>query len=219
MGCEGGEIRCDQIEGSAPLHPVTLSAFAIDRTEVSQGAYLACVHAGRCSPAGCGGGTATRDHPVACVDWFQARTYCAWDHQRLPTEAEWERAARGGADTRVFPWGDEEPTCARANFFDCGRGTWPVGSACGASPEGALDMAGNVSEWTADWMGGEYYRSHPMPADPKGPADGYQRVVRGGAFDDPASANEDSLSVATRASQPPDVRLPSIGFRCAHSLR
>jgi formylglycine-generating enzyme required for sulfatase activity len=219
MGCPGGDGRCDEIEGNAPLHPVTLSAFAIDRTEVTQGAYLACVKTGRCSPAGCGGEVAMRDHPVACVDWHQAEAYCRWDHQRLPTEAEWERAARGRADERVFPWGDEEPTCARANFLDCGGKTWAVGSApAGASPAGVLDMAGNVSEWTADWMDGEYYRSHPMPADPKGSAEGTQRVVRGGAFDEPAGVSRDALSVSTRASHPPDVRLPSIGFRCAHSL-
>jgi formylglycine-generating enzyme required for sulfatase activity len=220
MGCPGGDNRCDEVEGVAPLHPVTLSAFAIDRTEVTQRAYLACVEAGRCSPAGCGGGVATREHPVACIDWYQAETYCRWDHQRLPTEAEWERAARGRADDRVFPWGDEEPTCALANSLDCGGSTWAVGSApAGASPDGVLDMAGNVSEWTADWMAAEYYRSHPTPADPKGPHEGTQRVVRGGAFDDPAARSHDALSVSSRASAPPDLRLPSMGFRCAHSLR
>jgi formylglycine-generating enzyme required for sulfatase activity len=79
-------------------------------------------------------------------------------------------------------------------------------------------MAGNVEEWTADWMDGEYYRTHPMPADPTGPDEGTQRVVRGGSFDDPAASAHDALSISSRASAPPDFRLPSIGFRCAHAL-
>lgn len=134
---------------------IELPTFLIDRTEVTVGQYSACVEAGACSAPNtrndCNfGASGRRDHPVNCVDWEQARAYCAWAGKRLPTEAEWEKAARG-VDGRRYPWGDEGPTPTRANLSGAHDGfsaTSPVGRfLAGASPFGALDMLGNVSEW------------------------------------------------------------------------
>jgi serine/threonine-protein kinase len=158
------------------------------------------------------------DHPIACVTFEQARSYCGWHGKRLPSEAEWERAARG-SDARPFPWGEDEPTCAHANFLGCAGAPSAVGHApVGASPGGVFDMAGNVAEWVADWMDREYYRWHPTPLNPRGPVRGEQRVVRGGSFEDPAGQADNALHVASRASAPPAVRRPTLGFRCARSV-
>jgi len=140
---------------------VHLPEFWIDRTEVTVTAYGECVRAGGCSEPDTGGscnwGVSGRgDHPVNCVDWNEAKSYCEWAGNRLPTEEEWEKAARG-TDGRKYPWGDEEATCALAVMDEDGNGcgrdrTWPVGSKpSGASPYDALDMAGNVWEWTSSW--------------------------------------------------------------------
>lgn len=217
MGC-ALDRRCDIVEGNAPPHDVTLSAFEIDRTEVTQAAYRACADAGACTAASCGGGAATRNHPVACVSWKQARDYCSWVHKRLPTESEWERAVRG-TDQRPYPWGSNEPSCARANFLGCGGASWPVGHApAGASAVGAFDMAGNVAEWVNDWMDSTYYRSEAAAMDPTGPGRGESRGVRGGAYDDPPSRAENALHAALRGGADPQTRIPTIGFRCARSV-
>jgi formylglycine-generating enzyme required for sulfatase activity len=173
-------------------------------------------------------GTDRPAHPINCVDWDQAMAYCRWKGKRLPTEAEWEYAARGN-DGRIFPWGNEAPSAKRLNV--CGSecaamakrelsaewpayyndddgwaATAPVGSYPeGASPFGALDMAGNVAEWTADWYG---VYSTKAETNPQGPRTGTSRVSRGGGWLGPARATD-------REWPDPAVRAMDRGFRCA----
>ena len=187
-------------------------AFYLDRTEVTQRRYAKCVIEGACRAPLCEDGptryepTARPDHPVVCVDWERARAYCEWAGKRLPKEVEWEWAARGGDDRR-YPWGDEEPTCERANIRACGHGAAlrAGGAPEGASSAGALDMAGNVWEWVDDWYSGS-------AAGASGAA-GSQKVLRGGGFRD----GPDALLVAARAFAPPAESFAHVGFRCARS--
>ncbi len=150
-----------QMGDKKSLHTVEVAGFKIDTTEVTVAAYAECVTAGQCTkPDSDSGydnwGKADRaQHPVNSVDWHQATAYCTWKGKRLPTEQEWEKAARG-TDGRIYPWGNQAATCDLAVMnkggLGCGReSTWPVGSKpAGASPYGALNMSGNVWEWTSD---------------------------------------------------------------------
>ncbi len=160
-----------------PDHILKMHAFWIDQLEVTNGMYGLCVQAGVCRPPQktSSPGRASyfddpefQDYPVMQVAWSDARTYCEWAGRRLPSEAEWERAARGD-DWRTYPWGDEPPTQIHANFNNLIRDTSRVGSySAGVSPFGALDMAGNVWEWTSDLYDSDYYLSSPEsnPPDP-----------------------------------------------------
>ncbi|MFH0899751.1 MAG: SUMF1/EgtB/PvdO family nonheme iron enzyme [Pseudomonadota bacterium] len=224
-----------------PAHTVHVSAFAMLRTEVTVAQYEECMNAGRCSHASvsvsCNRGRSDRaNHPMNCINWDQAQTFCEWVGGWLPTEAEWEYAAKGGEDggDRDYPWGNEEPTCERAvmRVFDngniCGIGssagcgkctTWPVCSKpAGNTPQGLCDMAGNAAEWVADWYRGDYYaRCVGDCGDPDGPTTGDWRVARGGSFDD---FYPDMLRTTSRGACLPLIREPSaiLGFRCAKEL-
>ena len=176
-----------------PAHDVTLSAFWMDQLEVTNAMYLLCVQSGSCKPPQnfksqrrpeYFNNPEFNDYPVIYVTWGQAKTYCEWAQRRLPTEAEWERAARGD-DLRTFPWGEDKANGLLANYNmivgDTSRvGTYPLG----ASPFGVLDMAGNVAEWTNDFYSGNYYENLVNALNPLGPetSASLRRVVRGGSL-------------------------------------
>lgn len=204
-----------------PEHQVELSLFWMDKTEVTTAQYQACVDAGSCAPAGqfanCNAPLAERGpHPVNCVDWAQADSYCRWAGKRLPSEAEWEKAARS-ADRRRYPWGDAPPDAARLNFNNIAGATEPVGShPSGASPYGLLDMAGNVLEWTADYYSADYYALSP-PQDPQGPPaspEGDFRVVRSSSWN---TGDARALTTTVRNNFPAATADPALGFRCART--
>jgi formylglycine-generating enzyme required for sulfatase activity len=146
------------------------------------------------------------DHPVVEVSWFGAVAYCEWAGGRLPTEAEWEYAARG-PENFVYPWGNEPPTCELAHFGGCGDKSIPVGSLVGDSWVGAKDMAGNVWEHTIDWYG--TYPTEPQ-VNPTGPETGESQVARGGSL----ASSPDTLHTAYRLPEQ-NNRTPQLGFRCA----
>jgi formylglycine-generating enzyme required for sulfatase activity len=209
MGCnEAVDSAC--LDDEKPMHMVSLSAFEIDRTEVSQDQYSACVVAGACDVPSCAWDCDRTDYPATCVSWAQADAYCSWAGKRLPTESEWEKAARGSSGNK-YPWGDSEPDCTLTNQAGCGEEALPVGSqVAGASPYGALDMAGNVVEIVADWYDASYYSGSPN-TDPKGPASGTRYGGRGGGFRSDATwqraSKRDWYDLSDSAA--------SLGFRCA----
>lgn len=219
-----------------PPHQVTISAFWIDKFEVTNGMYMLCVQAGACDlPQSFESEKHEKyfnteeyaDYPVVNVTWGNADDYCGWAGKRLPTESEWEYAARG-TDFRLFPWGDERPDTSRANFDRKVNDVTRVGSfPAGASAFGALDMAGNVWEWVADYYSPEAY-SVALGVNPTGPlapvGAGQRRVIRGGSYQDV----EDDIRLANRGySSGPDLEADmdsaeyigeystKIGFRCA----
>ncbi len=217
-----------------PAHRVTMKDFWMDKVEVTNGMYALCVKAGTCrlpvdfksqTRSSYYGNAEYNDFPVVYVTWLEAKTYCEWSGGRLPTEAEWERAARGD-DTRTYPWGDQVPNASWANFSNLIGDTTKVGSSpAGASPFGIFDMAGNVAEWVNDFYDPKYYASG-LSANPSGPGGRtrfFNHVVRGGTFQDV----EADIRVSKRASvlgSNPDALIdsvewlgtysPKIGFRC-----
>lgn len=210
-------------EDERPQRWIDLGAFAIDRFAVSVAQYRRCMQASACSPPDheklCNLDVPEREsHPINCVSWDQATAYCRWAGKRLPTEAEWEKAARG-TDGRVFPWGNQEPHCNLANFAlgnerYCRSQTVPVSDyAHAASPYGAVQMSGNVFQWVSDWHDREYYAVSPE-RNPTGPLVGKHRVVRGGSWFSPAV----DLRVTMRGLLPSAVRLNYVGFRCAKNV-
>jgi formylglycine-generating enzyme required for sulfatase activity len=233
--CEGW------FRSEGPQHTVVLDAFYIDRHEVSNAQFEKFVmatgyrtaaerdgygwlyrqtdgtwrwekSAGTSwrSPEG-PGTTAAPTHPVVQVSWHDADAYCRWAGERLPTEAEWEKAARG-SDGRRYPWGNDWDA-ARANASRAAKGTRPVGSyPLGASPYEVQDMAGNVWEWTADWYAADYYQTSP-DRHPAGPPTGEHRVLRGGSWINMPFF----LGVTHRLNEKPESRGGNAGFRCAKS--
>jgi serine/threonine-protein kinase len=211
--------RANTVATTAPVmrssaHRIAIDDFEIDRTEVTVTAYAQCVSRGTCSARDLNGFAlggpkvlsdkcnwghpARHNHPINCVSYREAEAYCAWNDARLPSEAEWERAARGD-DQRPFPWGDAEASCARAVMSEgpqgCrANGTWPAGSkALGASPFGVLDMAGNVREWTARDADGRHHG-------------------RGGSW---GNAVAEFVRIDAREALDPATRSIHLGFRCA----
>ncbi len=181
MGSNKGE------DDEKPPHAVSLDAFYIDKYEVTNALYKMCVEADTCQPpkeirsytrSSYYGNSQFDNYPVINVDWHQSKTYCEWRGARLPSEAEWEYAARG-TDERTYPWGEGiDETHANYNQSD----TTAVGSyESGKSPFGVYDMAGNVWEWVNDWYSETYYQSSP-PSNPLGPASGQHGILRGGAW-------------------------------------
>jgi formylglycine-generating enzyme required for sulfatase activity len=180
MGLDEGQVN------ERPEHEVALDGFWIDRTEVTNAMYRLCMEVGVCTTPGFDKYYPYEEfseYPVVYMSWDQSTTYCEWAGRRLPTEAEWEKAARG-TDGRIYPWGNEAPTSERLNFARESGDIMAVGSYPeSASPYGALDMAGNAWEWVADWYDAHYYSISPQ-SNPKGPDDGSFRVCRGGGWTD-----------------------------------
>jgi formylglycine-generating enzyme required for sulfatase activity len=234
-----------------PQASIYLDAFYMDKHEVTVFQYQKCVKEKGCTDyhlkgqesdwwkystlKTCNWGKPGQgSHPINCVNWGQARAYCKWAGKRLPTEAEWEKAARG-TDGRKFPWGNEKAHCGLAVMSNwnskmpnklrdssdgCGKGqTWPVGSKspAGDSPYGLQDMAGNVTEFVNDWFDFDYYKSSPVK-NPSGPATGTHRACRGGSFYEYRMnwlGDVYSFRGASRGRVSPMYRGPSMGFRCA----
>ena len=206
------EVDPDATSYEMPQHPVYLDAFRISKYEITNAQYAQCVRATVCDePGGLQhySDPAYADHPVVYVSWYDAQTFCEWIGDGLPTEAEWEYAARG-LEGRIYPWGNDAPDCDKANHSDCVDDTTAVGSNPeGASWCGAEDMAGNVWEWVADW-----YDDYPSEAqtNPTGPATGGAKVLRGGSFGYGWSYVRAALRYLCHF---PGSRLSYVGFRCA----
>lgn len=221
-GCAVANVHCECVVDSVPFHEVTLSGYYIDKTEVTVAAYGECVTAGSCTVpstgSSCNWGVSGREQdPMNCVDWTNASIYCAWAGKRLPTEAEWEKAARG-TDGRRYPWGVHEPDCAHAVMYECALSTKPVcsKSPIGNSPYGLCDVAGNVSEWVSDWYDEDYYSSSPSN-DPTGPQSGVSRSIRGSCLYSVINSNK-KYPVLTwvRVWAPAEpFNSGAVGFRCA----
>jgi formylglycine-generating enzyme required for sulfatase activity len=221
-----------------PAHTVYLDAFWIDRTEVTNAQYVQFLNALGEYRGACGGHdcletkredkdshilrqegqyvveSGFEDHPVTEVTWYGAQAYCEWAGVRLPTEAEWEKAARG-VDGRLYPWGNDAPDCDKAQYAGCGGKTVSVGSKpAGASPYGVLDMAGNVWEWVADWYDEAYYAGSPA-RNPQGADSGIRKVFRGGSW----GYLPKFRRTTDRARNRPAYAGFNVGFRCGASVR
>lgn len=215
-----------------PVHSVILDAYWIDKTEVTNRMYADCVDNGPCrEPSANTSLTRQTDgkyyyknpeydnYPIIYVSWFDATQYCSWVGRRLPTEAEWEKAASWNdqaKSSRKYPWG-EKINCSYANFAYenqlCVGDTKPVGSyPTGASYFGLLDMAGNVWEWVFDRYDPQFYSQEPVFTNPTGPPSGDNMVVRGGSF---LRGPEDGIRSADRGFFPPRYTSHNLGFRCA----
>jgi formylglycine-generating enzyme required for sulfatase activity len=197
-----------------PEHPVNVSDFWIYRAKVTNAQFALCVNSGQCPPPNPDNNPGYADplqanNPVVGVTYDQAALYCSFVNGRLPTEAEWEKAARG-PEGNIYPWGNASPNCDLANIANCVRKTTSVKEyPQGQSYYEALDMSGNAYEWVADWYSPTYYGESPAD-DPLGPDSGKRRSVRSTAFDSPAYESES----ARRFSTKPDDSRPNLGFRC-----
>jgi formylglycine-generating enzyme required for sulfatase activity len=209
-----------------PAHKVFLDAYWIDSTEVTNGQYAMCVQSGVCSDPVWQGGYSPdyfkqaeySNYPMVRINWKEAQSYCQWAGKRLPTEAEWEKAARG-TDERIYPWGNNPPSCDLANLSKCINppdfspvlslktvGSYPEG----VSPYKAYDMLGNTWEWVADWFSETYYSQSPE-RNPTGPSTGQYRILRGG------SAYENAR-VVSRLWTGPKQWGPYYGVRCVKDV-
>ena len=228
MGCDpqhNGGFSC--IADELPLHSVNLDGYFIDQFEVTNVQYAECIAADGCEfPSRTNSETRESyfeapefaNYPVIFVTWEDANAYCTWAGKRLPTEAEWEKAARG-SKSRAYPWGDDDPTCELVNGYNnkgnanCAGDTQAVGSyAAGNSEYGVADMAGNVWEWVSDWYSEDYYANSPG-SNPKGPEGSTNKVLRGGGW----GSKWPQLLTASRTFDPNFNSSNDLGFRCAIS--
>jgi formylglycine-generating enzyme required for sulfatase activity len=243
---------------SEPAHPINLNAFWIDQTEVSIAQYKKCIEAGQCAEVAPQTGhnydtympkyndPEYANHPVSFVNWEMANDYCTWAGRRLPTEAEWEKAARG-TDERIFPWGNFQtqeqvsnlplgcsdkisvspytapgypaPACDQPLYPDIEDTNEVDSYPLGASPYGVLNMGGNVSEWVSDWYSPTYYLSSPVD-NPQGPDSGEVHVNRGPNFT--SNANDGDLIITLRnfgSQEEKKNYWSSLGFRCASDYK
>ncbi len=222
MGCASADENCEYDE--SPKHTVTLSAYKIQKYEVTNKQYKSCVDANVCTAplnvysntrTNYYGNTTYDNYPVIYVSWENATTFCGWIGGRLPTEAEWEKAARGPSPREpIYPWGDNAPTCT---LYACSHDndTEEVGShPTGTSYYGVMDMVGNVREWVSDWYMDTYYAPENTPStNPQGPLTSpeHLRVVR--SF---TSGNPDKdRRISRRYKYFPTGTLNDLGFRCA----
>ncbi|MEW5873507.1 MAG: SUMF1/EgtB/PvdO family nonheme iron enzyme [Chloroflexota bacterium] len=224
-----GEFQMGSESGSSderPVHTVYLDAYSIDVYEVTNARYAECVAVGSCEPPTASksltrssyyGSSQYADYPVIYVTWEMADAYCQWRGGRLPTEAEWEKVARGGLEGAQYPWGDEAPTCERANYWGkvggCIGDTSRVGSYA-PNGYGLYDMAGNVWEWVQDWYSETFYGSSPRD-NPMGSASGQYRVLRGGSW----YFNESDLRSAYRTGYGHGDGNLDGGFRCVATVK
>lgn len=221
MGSPVGEGAMDE----QPRHHVWLSGFEIDQFEVTNRRYQECVKQGQCEPPQLRSSHLRSDYydneryaeyPVVFVALHQAEAFCRFAGGRLPTEAEWEKSARGpNPSLGKYPWGEQEPDCSLANMGglrNCVGDTDRVGRRpLGQSPFGAMDMAGNVWEWVADWYDADYYKTSPA-RDPRGPDQGSLHIIRGGCWE----SGSDSLRVSCRKPVIAATWAYNVGFRCAY---
>jgi len=222
-----GDIALNAVYHDVKPHPVYLDSFWIDKTDITNKMYAMCVNAGVCQAptkvrsymrSSYYGNSQYDNYPVIYVNWNMAKTYCEWAGRELPTDAQWEKAARG-TDGRTYPWGNSID-CSVANYHGkenetdyCTGDTTEVGAyPNGVSPYGALDMAGDVWQWVADWYDPSYY-NHSPSSNPSGPASGQYRILRGGAWLDP----EGLLRSAEHDWLDPNITCNGLGFRCAMS--
>ena len=201
---------------NAPVHKVTLDGFWIYQTKVTNRMFAQCVAVGACStPTQELGGPVYSNpeyanYPVVGVTWDQSQAYCTWSQGQLPTEAQWEKAARGTAGN-TYPWGNDKPACDLLNLGYCAGTTSEVNAfSSGVSPYGLFDMAGNVFEWVSDWYGETYYKDAPT-VNPTGPESGQYRSIRGSSFESDLTQAESAI----RHFGAQVYHHYDLGFRCA----
>jgi formylglycine-generating enzyme required for sulfatase activity len=216
MGNPEGQGRSDEW----PQREIYLDEFAIDKVEVTNERYMKFIqdtgHRNPPNPYGTGtlqSAKGIEELPVVQVTWYDSKTYCAWAKKRLPTEAEWEKAARG-TDGRMYPWGNAPPSHKRANFdreWDDVKTLYPVGTVPdGDSPYGVKDMAGNAREWVADWYDAAYY-NNAVDRNPQGPdKKGIVRSIRGGSWHSPIG----DIRSSARGKGGFALQTHGTGFRC-----
>jgi formylglycine-generating enzyme required for sulfatase activity len=214
-----GEFTMGSDEGDddeQPVHRVFLDSFYLDTFEVTNGRFAKFVTAIQSEPPWGFADQETpvvdADRPVRWVNWLEATGYCLWAGKRLPTEAEWEKAARG-TDGRPYPWGHEPPTAAHAVFGlkEGDETVSPIGNrSLGRSPYGAHDLAGNLYEWVSDWYDDAFYQTAPT-SNPRGPSEGTTKGQRGGSYIN----SPYRLRAAFRTKGDPTEHAPHVGFRCA----